>query len=79
MITFNFLLRDIWKMDIQSNRIYALSLTHNARIERKKYIDDDQFISIEVGIVRVDIQKPVWARTKRQGREMRKNFDTRET
>ena len=47
--------------------------------KRKKYIDDDQLISIEVGIVRVDIQKPVWARAKRQGREMRKNFDTRET
>ena len=35
--------------------------------------------SIEVGMVRVDIQKPAWARAKRQGRPIRKNFDTRQT
>ena len=30
-------------------------------------------------MVRVDIQKPAWERTKRQGSPMRKNFDTRQT
>ena len=28
-------------------------------------------------MVRVEIQKAAWARTKRQGSPMRKNFDTR--
>ena len=30
-------------------------------------------------MVRVDIQKPAWERTKRPGSPMRKNFDTRQT
>ena len=64
---------------IQSYLCFIIDPKCKDRKKEKKYIDDYQLISIEVGIVRVDIQKPVWVRTKRQGREMRKNFDTRET